>query len=71
MRLLKLNDNGELNVVEPVGNHIPEYAILSHTWGVGGEEVTFEDLIKGTGKDKPNHFAATADYSWARTTLPD
>ncbi|OCL11576.1 HET-domain-containing protein, partial [Glonium stellatum] len=26
---------------------IPEYAILSHTWGKAGEEVTFEDLRGG------------------------
>ena len=32
-------------------NETPPYAILSHTW-VEGEEVTFEDLTNGTGKDK-------------------
>ena len=55
MRLLKLDDNGELSLVERVGNNIPEYAILSHTWGADGEEVTFEDLIKGTGRHKPGY----------------
>ena len=32
-------------------DEIPPYAILSHTWREG-EEVTFQDLIKGTGKNK-------------------
>ncbi|KAI9784312.1 MAG: hypothetical protein M1839_002373 [Geoglossum umbratile] len=31
---------------------IPEYAILSHTWGEDKEEVTYRDLIYGTGKNK-------------------
>jgi hypothetical protein len=52
MRLLKLNDNGELTLIK-TGNHVPQYAILSHTWGPDGDEVTFEDVIKGTGKHKP------------------
>jgi hypothetical protein len=54
MRLLKL-ENGEFGLVKLDGNNIPEYAILSHTWGTDGEEVTFEDLMKGTGKDKPGY----------------
>jgi hypothetical protein len=28
---------------------------LSHTWGADAEEVTFEDLTNGTGKDKPGY----------------
>tara|TARA_R110002003_G_scaffold699_2_gene21082 strand:- start:2349 stop:3077 length:729 start_codon:yes stop_codon:yes gene_type:complete len=35
-------------------NPLP-YAILSHTWGADGEEVTFEDLANGTGKAKPGY----------------
>jgi hypothetical protein len=34
---------------------IPPYAILSHTWGEEVEEVTFEDLAKDVGKDKPGY----------------
>ena len=34
---------------------IHPYAILSHTWGADAEEVTFEDLTNGTGKDKPGY----------------
>ncbi|KAF2726425.1 hypothetical protein EJ04DRAFT_409454, partial [Polyplosphaeria fusca] len=29
----------------------PRYAILSHTW-TEGQEVTYRDLIDGTGNDK-------------------
>jgi len=42
-------------MIKCVGDKIPEYAILSHTWGADGEEVTFKDLMKGTGKDKPGY----------------
>jgi Heterokaryon incompatibility protein (HET) len=55
MRLLKLEDNGEFSLIEFIGNKIPRYAILSHTWGADGEEVTFKDLIKGTGKSKAGY----------------
>jgi tetratricopeptide (TPR) repeat protein len=55
MRLLKLHDNGELGLVERSGHSIPEYAILSHTWGPDGEEVTYEDLMTGSGKLKSGY----------------
>jgi hypothetical protein len=35
-----------------VGDDIPRYAILSHTWGEDIEEVSFKDMIDGTGKSK-------------------
>ncbi|KAF7571097.1 HET domain containing protein [Pyrenophora tritici-repentis] len=31
---------------------MPEYAILSHTWGEDKDEVTFDDITKGTGTTK-------------------
>ncbi|KAF2174705.1 beta transducin-like protein HET-D2Y [Zopfia rhizophila CBS 207.26] len=57
MRLLRRGDTGEFSFTEDlVGDEaIPPYAILSHTWGVDTEEVTFDDLINGTGKDKPGY----------------
>ena len=55
MRLLKLNDNGELSLVEQSGHNVLEYAILSHAWGPDGEEVTYEDLMMGTGGRKPGY----------------
>ncbi|RTE69319.1 hypothetical protein BHE90_016301 [Fusarium euwallaceae] len=31
-----------------VDDNIPPYAILSHTWGADEEEISFEDILKGT-----------------------
>ena len=53
MRLLECNDDGEFSLTKDlVSGKIPEYAILSHTWGADTEEVTYSDLIDGTGKNK-------------------
>jgi hypothetical protein len=48
MRLLEYNNDREFSLAEFFGDDIPRYAILSHRWGA--EEVTFKDLINGTGK---------------------
>lgn len=55
MRLLKYNEHGEVFLTEDLlgKDEIPPYAILSHTWG--NEEVTFDDLTNGTGKEKNGH----------------
>ncbi|KAK0611657.1 hypothetical protein B0T14DRAFT_488834 [Immersiella caudata] len=52
MRLLERDDAGEIRLTENFldGSKIPQYAILSHTWG--SEEVLFNDLTDGTGKNK-------------------
>jgi hypothetical protein len=57
MRLLRRSNTREFSLTEDlVGDKaIPPYAILSHTWGADAEEVTFEDMINGTGKDKPGY----------------
>jgi hypothetical protein len=57
MRLLLRSNSGKFSLTKDlVGDDIiPPYAILSHTWGVDTEEVTFEDLTNGTGKDKPGY----------------
>lgn len=56
MRLLERNSAGELSLTEDfVGDNIPEYAILSHTWGADTEEITFQDLMDGTGKSKAGY----------------
>ncbi|RYP57172.1 hypothetical protein DL770_010735 [Monosporascus sp. CRB-9-2] len=51
MRLLKCSD-GQFKLTKDLVHDIPSYAILSHTWGPDTEEVTFRDLVDGTGKDK-------------------
>ncbi|KAF2174469.1 hypothetical protein K469DRAFT_708943 [Zopfia rhizophila CBS 207.26] len=54
MRLLRRSNTGEFSLTEDLAGDetIPPYAILSHTWGADTEEVTFDDLTNGTGKDK-------------------
>jgi hypothetical protein len=63
----------ELATVET--DDLPPYAILSHTWTDG--EVTYDELVAGTGKNKPGYSKirfcgdrATADnlqYFWVDT----
>jgi hypothetical protein len=55
MRLITDKGHGNYRLVEQNDDHLPPYAILSHTWGVDSEEVTFEDLMKGTGKSKAGY----------------
>ena len=57
MRLVRRSNSGEFSFTEDFVSKdtIPPYAILSHTWGADAEEVTFEDLTNGTGKDKPGY----------------
>ncbi|KAF2806081.1 HET-domain-containing protein [Mytilinidion resinicola] len=52
MRLLRLED---FSLVEVVGKNIPRYAVLSHTWGPDQEEVTYKEIVKGTGKSKAGY----------------
>jgi hypothetical protein len=53
MRLLESNSAGQLSLTKDlIGDDIPKYAILSHTWGVDTEEITFKDMMDGTGEDK-------------------
>ena len=55
MRLLVDQGHDNLGLVEHYDNDIPRYAILSHTWGADTEEVTFKDLMEGTGKNKAGY----------------
>jgi len=55
MRLLKLEANGEFSLTDDIVGDVPPYAILSHTWGADIEEVTFKDLVEGTGKSKTGY----------------
>jgi hypothetical protein len=52
MRLLTQKENGEFSLTEDLINNIHPYAILSHTWRLDTEEVTFKDLMDYTGKSK-------------------
>ena len=55
MRLLRYEDDGRLTIASFDDNAIPQYAILSHTWGADAEEVTFADLAEGGGMHKPGY----------------
>jgi Heterokaryon incompatibility protein (HET) len=55
MRLIRDEGHGNFRLVERSDDHIPPYAILSHTWGADGEEVTFKDLAEGIGKSKTGY----------------
>ena len=56
MRLLQCRDIGEFSLTKDFldDEAIPPYAILSHTWE-DGQEVTFKDLMDGTGKSKSGY----------------
>jgi hypothetical protein len=55
MRLLKRKDDGEFSLTKCLIDNIPPYAILSHTWAADDEEVTFNDLMNHTGKNKASY----------------
>jgi hypothetical protein len=57
MRLLLRSENGKFSLSKEFtgDDAIPRYAILSHTWGPDNEELTFENLEKGTNKNQPDY----------------
>jgi hypothetical protein len=50
IRLLQRKTDGEIVFRETTSGDVPAYVILSHTWGM--DEVSFQDVEAGTGKDK-------------------
>jgi hypothetical protein len=76
MRLLKRLPNGDLKLFPFNDDELPPYAILSHTWAEG-QEVTHNELVSGTGKDKTGYakirFCVDSavhdgiDYGWIDT----
>jgi hypothetical protein len=50
MRLLKRSLRDDFHLIS-FDDDVPPYAILSHTWAEG-QEVTYNELVTGTGKDK-------------------
>ncbi|KAL7790606.1 hypothetical protein V8C43DRAFT_71599 [Trichoderma afarasin] len=54
MRLLDC-DNGQFRLIKVPAGAIPRYAILSHTWDSDSQEVTFRDLVDGTGMEKTGY----------------
>ena len=54
MRLLE-NNHGKISLTDDLNNDLPEYAILSHTWGRNDEEVNYCDLVDGIGEKKTSY----------------
>ncbi|KAK3339787.1 heterokaryon incompatibility protein-domain-containing protein [Lasiosphaeria hispida] len=81
MRLIERIRDGKLRLTGDLTKDFPQYAILSHTWGADTEEVTFDDMVNGTGQDKPGYqkikFCAEQaerdglQYSWVDTCCID
>jgi hypothetical protein len=58
MRLLECKNDGGFRLTENLlDRDIPQYpyAILSHTWGKANEEVTFEEMVDGSGRGKSGY----------------
>lgn len=67
MRLLERNSAGQVSLTKIfVGDNIPQYAILSHTWGADSDEVSHGDLINGIGKTKPGYTKIRYCAEWAK-----
>ena len=80
MRLLKRTPDDDLQLVSVNDDRPPPYAILSHTWSEG-QEVTYDELVAGTGKHKAGYkkilFCVDRavedgiEYSWVDTCCID
>jgi hypothetical protein len=55
MHLLEIHEDNTLSLARFSGNRIPPYAIPSHTWGMENEEVTFQDIMCGSGSIKAGY----------------
>jgi hypothetical protein len=54
MRLLRRKSGDDFELVTFDTDELPSYAILSHTWA-DGEEVTYDELVDGTYKNKAGY----------------
>lgn len=76
MRLLRRKPDSDFELLTFNTDDLPPYAILSHTW-TDGQEVTYSELLTGTGKEKAGYkkirFCAEKaaedglQYSWVDT----
>ncbi|KAL5371150.1 hypothetical protein PMIN06_012957 [Paraphaeosphaeria minitans] len=55
MHLLRRRSENNYSLTRFIDRAIPPYAVLSHRWGQVNEEVTLEDIIHGTGRDKAGY----------------
>jgi hypothetical protein len=63
MRLLRSDDGGKLSLYEFIGDDIPPYAILSHTWGSIHDEVAYKDLAVTSPVDSITDYRKKAGYN--------
>lgn len=63
MRLLRHKPAGGFELSNFNTDDLPPYAILSHTWAEG-EEVTYDELVAGEGKNKAGY--AKLRFCWER-----
>ncbi|OCK74319.1 kinesin light chain 1, partial [Lepidopterella palustris CBS 459.81] len=80
IRLLKRSPSGDFELISFNNDDPPPYAILSHTW-TEGQEVTYNELVAGTGKDKAGYDKIRfcmdraaedgLEYSWVDTCCID
>ncbi|KAF1830287.1 HET-domain-containing protein [Decorospora gaudefroyi] len=54
MRLLHMQEDGTFSLVDFLTD-TPPYAILSHTWGADDQELTYRNIIDGTGHQKAGY----------------
>jgi uncharacterized protein YegJ (DUF2314 family) len=56
MRILYYTSGSEIRCTKDLvgDNEVPSYTILSYTWDEG-QEVTFDDLVKNSGKGKTGY----------------
>ncbi|GAB7364952.1 hypothetical protein MBLNU230_g5737t1 [Neophaeotheca triangularis] len=69
MHLLQRNDQGGLTLTRDSEYEAYPYGILSHTWGHPEEEVTFDDMKRGVGKEKAGY--AKIDFCAERAKAND
>ena len=80
MRLLKRSLGGDFELISFNDDDSPPYATLSHTW-TEGQEVTYNELVASTGKDKAGYAKIRfcvdraaedgLEYSWVDTCCID
>ncbi|KAH4001996.1 hypothetical protein HBI56_144070 [Parastagonospora nodorum] len=58
--LIRIDPDGRLSLVEYIDNKpIPPYGILSHTWLLAKDEVTFKDMQEHRGSEKKGYAKIT------------
>lgn len=55
MRLLKVQDSGNISITEDLHHNVPPYAILSHTWTTDDQEVTINDIKEQGAQTKDGY----------------